>query len=299
MALAKEIVSVDSTINLRHVDWGHFPDGNPNLYVHDIQEIRRASVNVLASFDDAIAYRDTMWLMRHLRRKHPRRELTLILPYFPTGTMERSDDEGVVATASSLADDISSFGKIRFVTFDIHALSIVNFFSPKVNVILKSMAKSLKKEMHRFEKPCLVYPDDGAAKRFRKMFSVIESDGTIVQEFPEVVCGKHRGEGDKRDVYIISGDPKGMDCFIFDDLTHSCNTALECVKALLARGARSVSVAVTHGVMENNNWKKFHGSGVAKVYFSNSVPSTVAAVKGDSLFHVISLAPSIARAIRS
>jgi len=55
------------------------------------------------------------------------RSLTLVLPYFPTGTMERIEQEGQIATAVTLATILSaiplcSAGPARIVIYDIHAL---------------------------------------------------------------------------------------------------------------------------------------------------------------------------------
>lgn len=54
---------------------------------------------------------------------------TLVLPFFPTGTSERMEDEGDVATAFTLARILSNIpasrgGPTSLVTFDIHALQV-------------------------------------------------------------------------------------------------------------------------------------------------------------------------------
>lgn len=57
---------------------------------------------------------------------------TLVLPFFPTGTSERMEDEGDVATAFTLARILSNIptsrgGPTSLVTFDIHALQVFYF----------------------------------------------------------------------------------------------------------------------------------------------------------------------------
>lgn len=54
---------------------------------------------------------------------------TLVLPFFPTGTSERMEDEGDVATAFTLARILSNIpisrgGPTSLVIFDIHALQV-------------------------------------------------------------------------------------------------------------------------------------------------------------------------------
>lgn len=293
-ALARKIADVDSTITLGNVKWGHFPDGFPDMFVHNVNAVRRSNVTLLADFTDPQYHRDQMWLMKKLRRLHPAK-LQLALPYFPVGTMERSDSDGVVATASCMADDISDLGEVTLITYDLHALQIVYYFEKTVNVVLKSMAKMLKEELRRMDKPCLVFPDDGAYKRFGKMFDL---PGTDTPEFPIVVCGKVR-KGNDRVVTIKDGDPRGLNCMVYDDLTHTCKTVVRCTEALFEAGAATVSAAVTHGVMENGNWHVLENIGLTEVIFSDSCPSTVIETKGNKLFRTLSLAPSLARAIRA
>jgi phosphoribosylpyrophosphate synthetase len=62
------------------------------------------------------------------------RSLTLVLPYFPTATMERVEEEGQIATAKTLARMLSAIpitnaGPTRLVCFDIHALSERFYFA--------------------------------------------------------------------------------------------------------------------------------------------------------------------------
>ncbi len=54
---------------------------------------------------------------------------TLVLPFFPTGTLERMEDEGDIATAFTLARILSNIpisrgGPTSLVIFDIHALQV-------------------------------------------------------------------------------------------------------------------------------------------------------------------------------
>ena len=54
---------------------------------------------------------------------------TLVLPFFPTGTSERMEEEGDIATAFTLARILSNIpisrgGPTSLVVFDIHALQV-------------------------------------------------------------------------------------------------------------------------------------------------------------------------------
>lgn len=63
-----------------------------------------------------------------------RRSLSFILAYFPTGTMERVDMEGQVATASTMArllsaTPLTAMGPTKLLIFDIHALQVWQYRS--------------------------------------------------------------------------------------------------------------------------------------------------------------------------
>lgn len=77
--------------------------------------------------------------------------------------------------------------------FDIHALVEQSLFNPdRINAELHTTTGLL--ELYPDE--VVVFPDDGAAKRFKDIFPGA----------PRVICGKVR-EGDKRIVTIKEGNP--------------------------------------------------------------------------------------------
>lgn len=109
-----------------HVICRRFADGFPNLYVRDAIRIRNRHVAFLASFHDPGVIFEQISIIYQLPRLFVG-SFTLVLPYFPTGTAERVEAEGDVATAFTLARIISNIplargGPASVVIFDIHAL---------------------------------------------------------------------------------------------------------------------------------------------------------------------------------
>eukprot|EP00439_Symbiodinium_sp_Y106_P071514 s158_g12.t2 len=77
-------------------------------------------------------------------------------------------------------------------------------------------------------------------------------------------------------------------------------TVLACREELAKRGAKKVSVFVTHGVFPLGSWKKFEGAGFEKIFITDSVPETCEifrehqAARGESsTFEIIGLAPAL------
>jgi phosphoribosylpyrophosphate synthetase len=73
----------------------------------------------------------------------PSKAFKIILPYYPTGTMERVDQDGQIATAATLAKMVSNVpmtlsGPAQIILFDIHALQERFYFSDQVIPRLES-----------------------------------------------------------------------------------------------------------------------------------------------------------------
>ncbi len=297
--LAAEVASRSQDIKLGQIDWPRFPDGFPNLHVHDVDGLIESHVSFLACFDSPAVIFEQWSVMRHVAKLKPQ-SFRILLPYFPTGTMERSDHEGQVATAATLSALLSALppsgpGPIPLYLWDVHALQNRYYFGdnivPRFKTGLKLLFTALKGR-----KVTIVFPDDGAKKRFGKMEAFLKAQRDL--GFRVAVCRKERGEGDSRRVILSEGDVRGQDCVVVDDLVHSGGTLLACGQAVLDAGASSVEAYVTHAVLENGNWKKFDGSIFRKFITTNSCPATARAVAGNPLFDVRSLADSITNAIR-
>ena len=105
-----------------------FPDGFPDLFIPNAQNIRGRHVAFLASFSSPGVIFEQLSIIYNLPKLFIA-SFTLILPFFPTGTSERMEDEGDVATAFTLARSLSHIpisrgGPTSLVIFDIHALQV-------------------------------------------------------------------------------------------------------------------------------------------------------------------------------
>lgn len=294
--LAEKICAANEDIELGKISWKRFPDTYPDIFIGGRDGLGKQHVSFLACFDSPFTIFEQISAIYTLAAYRPA-SLKILLPYFPTGTMERVDHEGQVATAHTLAQMLSAVppsgpGPVPLYIWDIHALQIRHYFGPNICPMFKTGTKLLKEAIEGKD-ISIIFPDDGAYKRFKVMFSDAETGKPL---FPFVICRKVRS-GDSRVVTIGEGEAVGRDVVIVDDLIHSGGTTIECMKALKAVGAKSVSAFVTHGVMENECWKKFVDAGFDKVWITDSCPATAAAVQGIGQFEVLSLARSITNAI--
>merc|ERR1712187_829852 len=224
-------------------------------------------------------------------------EMRVIVPWFSTGTMERVEKPGDVASAKTLSRMLSMIpssrtGPVTITIYDIHALQEQFFFDDSVLPELQTAVFLLRQKIATLDdkdKVSIVYPDDGAHKRFKSYFT----------DYPAIVCGKERDSHHplKRIVKVKDGDATGRHCVVIDDLVQSGGTLIECAKGLQAAGASKTSCWVTHAIFPQESWKKFtegESSGlIHKVWITDSVPHIATVIDGQGPFEVLSLAPLI------
>lgn len=299
--LAKKIVARNTKIELGRIKWRKFNDGFPDLFVQNATKIRNRHVAFLASFQNPSVIFEQVSVIYALPKLFIG-SFTLILPFFPTGTAERVEAEGEIATAFTLARILSNIpltkgGPTSVVIFDIHALQERFYFGDTVLPLFESGVPLLLEKLRQLPDAhniAIAYPDEGAWKRFHYQFA----------DFPEIICTKVR-DGDKRIVRLKEGDPTGRHVVIVDDLIQSGGTIIECQKLLSAWGASQVSAYATHGVFPKQSFRKFMAEskhnehcGFAYVWITDSCPQTVHVVEGIPPFQILSLANLIATAIK-
>ncbi|CAK7332591.1 unnamed protein product [Dovyalis caffra] len=299
--LAQRIAAESDSIELRAITWRTFDDGFPNLFIPNAHGIRGQHVAFLASFSSPKVIFEQLSIIYALPKLFIS-SFTLVLPFFPTGTSERMEDEGDVATAFTLARILSNVptprgGPTSLVTFDIHALQERFYFGDNILPCFESgipLLKNRLQELPDSDKIAIAFPDDGAWKRFHNQ----------LQHFPMIICAKVR-EGDQRIVRIKEGDPRGRHVVIVDDLVQSGGTLIECQKILANHGAAKISAYVTHGIFPNRSWERFEfdngghpGAGLTYFWITDSCPLTVKEVMKKPPFEVLSLAGSIAAALQ-
>nr|KJB75416.1 hypothetical protein B456_012G041300 [Gossypium raimondii] len=239
--LARKVAAHSQLITLQSINWRSFDDGFPNLFINNAHDIRGQHVAFLASFSSPAVIFEQLSVIYNLPRLFVA-SFTLVLPFFPTGSFERMEEEGDVATAFTMARILSNIpisrgGPTSVVIYDIHALQERFYFGDHVLPLFETGIPLLKQRLHQLsdaDKIVVAFPDDGAWKRFHK----------LLDHFPTVICTKVR-EGDKRIVQIKEGNPTGCHVVIVDDLVQSGGTLIEC-QVLIANTLSYVLFPLVH-----------------------------------------------------
>eukprot|EP01138_Halocafeteria_seosinensis_P002980 gb/GECG01003044.1/.p1 GENE.gb/GECG01003044.1/~~gb/GECG01003044.1/.p1 ORF type:complete len:718 (+),score=59.89 gb/GECG01003044.1/:1-2154(+) len=293
--VAKRVASLSKgTVILHETQFGKFADGFPDIFLENVKDVRYNRVAYLASLHKQEDLFEQLSILYTLPR-YGALSFTAIVPWFPTGTMERIDKVGQVATAKTLARMLSMLppsatGPPQLVMLDVHALQELFYFSDSILVRPKSCVHLLIDrllQLEDVENIAIAFPDEGAYKRFHAHFDAA---------FPTIVCAKRR-ENDSRHIVINEGDPKGKHVVIVDDLIQTGGTLLQCARALTTRGATKISAYVTHGVFPNQSWRKFLPSECGNLFeyfwITDSIPTTAREVENRPPFEILSIAETV------
>jgi phosphoribosylpyrophosphate synthetase len=309
--MAKDMVNLyPDRFSYYETKWNKFPDGTDNIQIGGFQprnQISNQDVLFLASFHNNDITLSQFSVMITLLQSFIN-SLTVVLPFYPVGTMERIIEEGKVATANTYAQLFShlpSCGKpTRLMVYDLHTLQNRFYLHgntlPSLQTSIPLLIDHLQKQKNTVDEKqkktkidCIAFPDDGAAKRFQSCFE-------NSKDYEIIICGKTRSLEDKnkRKVVIQEGFPQGKNILVIDDLVQSGSTLYECGMTLKRNGAKEISTFVVHGVFPNGSWRKFlpdgeYGDCFEKFYVTNSIPSMVSQLPKGTVFEVLDLKEKI------
>lgn len=293
--LARKIVDYyPRRFRYHETQWRKFPDGTDNIEIGGFQPVNQIAgqhILMLASFHNNDVTLSQFSVMITLLGSFIE-SLTVVLPFYPVGTMERVVQEGQVATANSYAQmfsNLPSCGRpTRLVIYDLHTLQNRFYLHGHAIASLQTTIPLLIDRIRSTQINCVAFPDDGAAKRFSYMFTDLG--------YEIVTCGKTR-DGDKRIVNIQDGRPFNKHVLIIDDLVQTGGTLFECGVALRAAGALSVSAFVAHAVFPNHTWRNFLSSGerncFERFFVTNTIPTVAEVIPRNDVFEVLDISRKI------
>ncbi|OGF26016.1 hypothetical protein A2331_02170 [Candidatus Falkowbacteria bacterium RIFOXYB2_FULL_34_18] len=290
------LIAEDDRIELGNIHWDKFSDKWPSLQIEDNENIRKKvkgrDVVFLASFLPENLF-EQMAIIYALPR-YQADSFRIVLPYFPVGTMERVGEgkEGEIATAMTMFRMLSATpqchgkGPALLTIFDVHALQ--ERFYPSDNIIpdLHSTVSLLKNRIRSMKNIAIVFPDDGARKRY----------GDYFRDYPIIVCNKVK-IGKKKIITIKEGNSCGKHCIMVDDLIFTGGTLMECRDVLIKAGAKKISAYAAHGIFPEESWKKFTKELFEYVWITDSCPWMVDIVKDIKPFEILSIKDLIVNVI--
>jgi len=222
-------------------------------------------------------------LVARTARGHGARHLTLIAPYLGYMRQDMEFEPGEAVSQRIVGDFLAClFDAVITVDPHLHRVATLGEAVPVARPVVLSGAPALADWIAR-ERPgaLLLGPDEEAEQWVRQAAARIHHDSAV--------CRKVR-HGDRAvEIELPPLALSGRSVVILDDVASSGHTVAQAARLLLAAGAASVDVAVTHALFAHDAEAVLRAAGVGAIWSADSIPHPS---------NVVALAPLLARALR-
>lgn len=190
------------------------------------------------------------------------RSLSIVMPYFGYGTMERAVKRGEVVTAKTRARLISSIppceAGTRTFLFDLHTDGIEFYFgdSHTTHHIYGAPVITNAIRTHMRDRPFVLGATDaGRAKWVESLARALDVD-------PAFVYKRRDGSSGQMEVTGVNADVRGKEVVIYDDMIRTGSSLIQAGKAYLAAGASKIHAIASHLVLPIGSLERIRESHV-------------------------------------
>ena len=284
-----EAVAASLNLPLTRASVRRFAD--MEVFVEIQENVRGEDVFVIqsTSFPANDNLMELLIMLDALRRSSARRK-TAVIPYFGYARQDRKSSPRTPISAKLVANLITEAGADRVLTLDLHAGQIQGFFDiPVDNLFAAPLFAADIKARYQGRDIMIVSPDVGGVVRARALATRLNCDLAIID--------KRRERAGVSEVMNVIGDVHGRDCILIDDICDSGGTLCNATDALVAEGAKSVSVYVTHGVLSGGAVARMAGSNIEMTTITDSIAATEA-VRVSQTMRQLTIAPLLDEAMK-
>ena len=161
---------------------------------------------------------------------------------------------------------ISTAGADRVVSLDLHAAQIQGFFNIPVDHLLGApiLASYMKDRIGQaVEEYVVVSPDLGSVTRSRNFAERIGC--------PLAIVDKRRPRANVSEVMNVIGEVSGRHVLLVDDMIDTAGTLCNAAKAVMERGALSVTACASHGVLSGPALERLEESPIDEVILLDTI----------------------------
>lgn len=282
-----EAVAQNLNVTLGSVEITRFIDNECRVFIK--QDVAGCDVYVLQSLS-AVADQHLveLCLFGTALKDMGAARVTAVIPWMGYSKQDKAFRRGEAVSASLVAKFIEVAGFDRVITCQLHSENVVPFFHIPVTELSSGalLAGYLPKDFSG----CVVSPDKGGKSRSEKFASNMQLPIVYLDKTRDVETGEVHITG-------ISGDVKGRDVVIFDDIINSGATAIKTSEFLKQHGVGRIYFLATHAVLAGNAVTSLEHSAIDKVIVADTV-----VIPKEKLFtklSIVSVAPMLAEAIRN
>ena len=264
---------------------GRFPDGEIDVQIE--ANVRGADVFLVQSTSPPV--NDNLFellILIDAARRASAKRITAVIPYFGYARKDRKDEGRVPITAKLVANMLAVAGADRVLTVDLHAAQIQGFFDLPVDHLYAAPVLVGHYLSQRLEDLTVVAPDVGSSKMARGYANRLGGELAIVD--------KRRVSGVDVEVGDVIGDVDGRNVLLIDDMISTAGSITEAARVGHDRGAKSVRIAASHGVLCGPARERLSAAPVEEIVLTDTIPVDTT---GLPKLNVLRIAPLLAEAI--
>ena len=287
--LATKIAN-DSGTSLGKLSIKRFTDGE--IWVKYEENLRGNDVFIIQSTNPPADNVVELALLIDAAKRASAQRINVIMPYFGYSRQDRKDEPRVPISAKVMMDIFVKAGADRIVTMDLHSTQIQGFSSKPVDNIYGSLVlmPELKKHFQALSKKdnlTVLIPDMGSSKLGQSYARRLGMSFALID--------KRRSAHNQSEVVSVVGELKDKHILIVDDMIDTAGTISNAAKVAKEKGALSVTVAATHGILSSNAIDKLSDDIVGSIFLTDTVD--MSQIKDNKKLKIISSAKIFAETI--
>ena len=267
-----------------------FTDGE--IWVKYEENLRGNDVFIIQSTNPPADNVIELALLIDAAKRASAQRINVIMPYFGYSRQDRKDEPRVPISAKVMMDIFVKAGADRIVTMDLHSTQIQGFSSKPVDNIYGSLVlmPELKKHFQALSKKdnlTVLIPDMGSSKLGQSYARRLGMSFALID--------KRRSAHNQSEVVSVVGELKDKHVLIVDDMIDTAGTISNAAKVAKEKGALSVTVAATHGILSSNAIDKLSDDIVGSIFLTDTVD--MSQIKDNKKLKIISSAKIFAETI--
>jgi ribose-phosphate pyrophosphokinase len=287
--LAKKIAQ-ECGVSLGELTIERFSDGE--IWVKFEENLRGNDIYLVQSTNAPAENVLELALLIDAAKRASAQRINVIMPYFGYSRQDRKDEPRVPISAKVMMDIFIQAGADRIVTMDLHSTQIQGFSSKPIDNIYGSLV--LMPELEKYCKKLsseknftVLIPDMGSSKLGQSYAKMLGMSFALID--------KRRNGHNQSEIVSVVGELDRQHVLIVDDMIDTAGTILNAAKVAKEKGALSVTVAATHGILSGEAIERLSDDTIDSIFLTDT--TNTAEIKNLSKLKIISSAKIFAETI--
>lgn len=231
----------------------HFPDNTSQVWKLPEETFTAKTAEIVWKYSNEAEIMHLAQLQHLLIKRNPDLRINLDIKYLPYGRQDKEVTNESTFALQTFLEIFRNFGFDSIRVRDPHNWDAVRF---RCKTEAYYPMGEVYAAIDAVNADILCYPDKGAVSKYSKIYEY--HDYLYGEKVRDQLTGNITG-------YTLVGDPAGKNVLIVDDICDGGATFKILTKDLLANGAKSVALFVTHGIF-SKGVRTLIESGIARVF---------------------------------